>query len=217
MTNGEPEIDPHGSDVARFYFRPADRSPHRRPGAEGYNKTYGIVHPMEQWASNRDLRLSPVNVRQHELGAEFFEAAGWERPFWYEANGRSSRLRRPGHAPGGRVGRALVVADHQRRAPGDARAGRDGRPFGVRDLRRHRAGRDGLPPGARGQPGRRAGRPGRLHAAPQRRRRDLAGPDDHPARPRPLPGRDRRRDGHARQEVVRRPPAGRRLRAARTT
>jgi glycine cleavage system aminomethyltransferase T len=34
------------------------------------------------------VRLSPVNVRQRELGAEFFEAAGWERPFWYAANER---------------------------------------------------------------------------------------------------------------------------------
>ena len=49
------------------------------------------------------------------------------------------RVRRPGHAARGRVGVALVVADHQRRAPRDARPGRDGRPVGVRDLRRHRA------------------------------------------------------------------------------
>ena len=86
MTNGEPEIDPHGSDIARFY--PVQRTARHiaARATEGYNKTYGIVHPMEQWASNRNLRLSPVNVRQHELGAEFFEAAGWERPFWYEAN-----------------------------------------------------------------------------------------------------------------------------------
>ena len=41
---------------------------------------------MEQWASNRDVRLSPINARQRELGAVFFEAAGWERPFWYGAN-----------------------------------------------------------------------------------------------------------------------------------
>src|SRR5450759_1041307 len=86
MTTGKPEIDPHGSDIARFYDH------HRTPthiearSAEGFNKTYGIVHPMEQWASNRDIRLSPVNPRQRELGATFFEAAGWERPFWYGSN-----------------------------------------------------------------------------------------------------------------------------------
>ena len=41
---------------------------------------------MEQWASNRNIRLSPFNARQRELGAVFFEAAGWERPYWYGAN-----------------------------------------------------------------------------------------------------------------------------------
>src|SRR5207302_1499264 len=50
------------------------------------NKTYGIVHPSEQWATNRNIRLAPFHVRERELGAVFFEAAGWERPQWYESN-----------------------------------------------------------------------------------------------------------------------------------
>ena len=88
MTHGTPEIDPHGSDIARFYDHQRTSTHIRARAAEGFNKTYGIVHPMEQWASNRDVRLSPAYVRQKELGAEFFEAAGWERPFWYRANER---------------------------------------------------------------------------------------------------------------------------------
>ena len=88
MTNGEPEIDPHGSDIARFYDHHRTAAHIEARSAEGFNKTYGIVHPMEQWASNRNVRLSPANPRQRELGAEFFEAAGWERPFWYGANER---------------------------------------------------------------------------------------------------------------------------------
>jgi glycine cleavage system aminomethyltransferase T/glycine/D-amino acid oxidase-like deaminating enzyme len=86
MTTGEPEIDPHGSDVARFYDHQRTEQHIRARTAEGFNKTYGIVHPMEQWESNRDIRLSPFNARQKELGAVFFEAAGWERPYWYDAN-----------------------------------------------------------------------------------------------------------------------------------
>jgi glycine cleavage system aminomethyltransferase T/glycine/D-amino acid oxidase-like deaminating enzyme len=86
LTTGEPEIDPHGSDVARFYDHHRTEQHIRARTAEGFNKTYGIVHPMEQWASNRGVRLSPFNARQRELGAVFFEAAGWERPFWYGAN-----------------------------------------------------------------------------------------------------------------------------------
>ncbi len=86
MTNGEPEIDPHGSDIARFYDHHKTDKHIAARSTEGYNKTYGIVHPMEQWASNRPIRLSPAYDRQVDLGAVFFEAAGWERPFWYEAN-----------------------------------------------------------------------------------------------------------------------------------
>ncbi len=86
MTHGSSEIDLHASDIARFYDH--QRTAHHIAArtSEGFNKTYGIVHPMEQWASNRDVRLSPVHRRQVELDATFFEAAGWERPFWYGAN-----------------------------------------------------------------------------------------------------------------------------------
>src|SRR6266516_4327757 len=86
MTGGTPEIDIHEADVSRFYG-------HQRTGAhvtararEGFNKMYGIVHPAEQWESGRPLRVGPAYQRQRELGAVFFETAGWERPFWYEAN-----------------------------------------------------------------------------------------------------------------------------------
>jgi len=86
MTHGWSEIDLHGSDIARFYDHQRTSAHIAARTTEGFNKTYGIVHPMEQWATNRDVRLSPVHPRQVELGAEFFEAAGWERPFWYNAN-----------------------------------------------------------------------------------------------------------------------------------
>jgi glycine cleavage system aminomethyltransferase T/glycine/D-amino acid oxidase-like deaminating enzyme len=86
MVHGEPEIDLHSSDIARFHEHQRTRAHVRARAAEGFNKTYGIVHPSEQWASNRDVRLAPFHGREKELGAFFFEAAGWERPFWYEAN-----------------------------------------------------------------------------------------------------------------------------------
>jgi glycine cleavage system aminomethyltransferase T len=47
---------------------------------------YGIVHPSEQWESDRGIRLSPFYERENALGAVFFETAGWERPHWYESN-----------------------------------------------------------------------------------------------------------------------------------
>ena len=86
MVHGESEIDLHSSDIARFHEHQRTRAHVRARAAEGFNKTYGIVHPAEQWASNRNVRLAPFHDREKELGAFFFEAAGWERPFWYESN-----------------------------------------------------------------------------------------------------------------------------------
>ncbi len=86
MVHGESEIDVHASDAARFHEHQKTKTHVKARAAEGFNKTYGIVHPSEQWASNRNVRLAPFNERERELRAFFFEAAGWERPMWYESN-----------------------------------------------------------------------------------------------------------------------------------
>ena len=86
MTHGASEIDPHHSDISRFYDYARSEYHVNARTSEGFNKTYGIVHPREQWNSNRNVRLSPFYPREEALGAVFFETAGWERPQWYEAN-----------------------------------------------------------------------------------------------------------------------------------
>jgi glycine cleavage system aminomethyltransferase T/glycine/D-amino acid oxidase-like deaminating enzyme len=86
LVHGESEIDLHSSDVARFHEHQKTRTHVKARTGEAFNKTYGIVHPSEQWASNRDVRLSPFHERERALRAFFFEAAGWERPQWYESN-----------------------------------------------------------------------------------------------------------------------------------
>ena len=86
MTQGYPEIDPHSSDIARFYRYARAEHHILARCAEHFNKTYGIVHPREQWESNRRVRTVPAYPRQVELGAVFYEAGGWERPQWYEVN-----------------------------------------------------------------------------------------------------------------------------------
>ncbi|MDQ3164920.1 MAG: FAD-dependent oxidoreductase, partial [Actinomycetota bacterium] len=86
MTDGDPEYDLHHSDIARFYPHQRTRAHIRARTGEAFNKTYGIVHPGEQWASDRNVRLAPMHASQRELGAFFFEAVGWERPMWYASN-----------------------------------------------------------------------------------------------------------------------------------
>jgi glycine cleavage system aminomethyltransferase T/glycine/D-amino acid oxidase-like deaminating enzyme len=86
MTHGESEIDMQASDIARFYPCQKTVAHVRARAAEGFNKTYGIVHPGEQWGADRGVRLPPFHAREEQLGAVFFEAAGWERPHWYASN-----------------------------------------------------------------------------------------------------------------------------------
>jgi glycine cleavage system aminomethyltransferase T/glycine/D-amino acid oxidase-like deaminating enzyme len=86
VTDGHSEVDLHGADVARFYDHQRTKRHVDARSDEGFNRTYGIVHPMEQWLSNRQVRLSPFYGREEELGAVFYETAGWERPWWYESN-----------------------------------------------------------------------------------------------------------------------------------
>jgi glycine cleavage system aminomethyltransferase T/glycine/D-amino acid oxidase-like deaminating enzyme len=86
IVHGESEIDLQSSDASRFHEHQTTRTHVKARAAEGFNKTYGIVHPGEQWASNRDVRLPPFHEREKALGAVFFEVAGWERPHWYESN-----------------------------------------------------------------------------------------------------------------------------------
>jgi glycine cleavage system aminomethyltransferase T len=86
MVHGESHIDLHSSDISRFHAHQQTRAHVRARTTEAFPKTYGIIHPAEQWASDRNLRLSPMHARHEALGAVFYEAAGWERPQWFESN-----------------------------------------------------------------------------------------------------------------------------------
>jgi glycine cleavage system aminomethyltransferase T/glycine/D-amino acid oxidase-like deaminating enzyme len=86
MVNGESEIDVYESNIARAYPHQKTVAHIQARASEGFNKMYGIVHPSEQWESDRRVKLPPFYERQQELRAVFYEAAGWERPQWYESN-----------------------------------------------------------------------------------------------------------------------------------
>ena len=86
MTHGNPSIDVGHSDINRFYPHQRTRNHVKTRTSEAFIKTYGIVHPSEQWTNGRNVRLSPMHASEKELGAVFYEAAGWERPQWYESN-----------------------------------------------------------------------------------------------------------------------------------
>ena len=140
MTHGYSEIDVSHSDIARFHEHQKPREHTRKRTTESFIKTYGIIHPAEQYESDRGVRKSPmydvagearrVLLRDRRLGAAAL-VRDQRRP------GRAVRRRRD--AARARVGRALVEPDHQRRAPADARGRRRHRPHRVPDLRHRRA------------------------------------------------------------------------------
>ncbi len=86
MVLGESHIDLHSSDVARFHDHQKTRAHTKARAFEAFPKTYGIIHPAEQWNGERGIRKSSMYELERELGAVFYEAMGWERPHWYEAN-----------------------------------------------------------------------------------------------------------------------------------
>lgn len=87
MTYGYPRvIDAHGADIARFYDQERSDEHIWSRAEEHFNKTYGIVHPAEQWENQRNLQVSPLFSRQEALDAFFFQARTWERPQWYASN-----------------------------------------------------------------------------------------------------------------------------------
>jgi glycine cleavage system aminomethyltransferase T/glycine/D-amino acid oxidase-like deaminating enzyme len=86
IVHGESEIDVFESNIARAYSCQKTRTHIVARASEGFNKMYGIVHPGEQWESDRRVRLSPFYEREKQLKAVFVEGAGWERPNWYGSN-----------------------------------------------------------------------------------------------------------------------------------
>jgi glycine cleavage system T protein len=86
MTHGDALLDLHECDPERFDAHGTAPAYWRARGAQGYREVYDVLHPRQQQEQLRGLRTTPFYERQRDLGAEFFESAGWERPQWYEAN-----------------------------------------------------------------------------------------------------------------------------------
>ena len=79
-------FDLHECDVNRF--EPHQLAPDYVLARDSQNfiEVYDILHPLEPPEVLRPIRVAPFYARQRELGGVFFEANGWERPQWYEAN-----------------------------------------------------------------------------------------------------------------------------------
>lgn len=86
MVAGEPSYDLAEADANRFYPYATTPPYVLERGKQQYREVYDIIHPRQQPARPRKLRLTPFFARHVELDAEFVTGAGWERPQWFEAN-----------------------------------------------------------------------------------------------------------------------------------
>ena len=97
IVDGAPSIDVHECDLYRF--EDAARSPEfiMQTSSQAFVEVYDIIHPYQFRDALRGLRTSPFYDRHKQLGAFFYEGAGWERPAWFEANAElAQRLRGDG-------------------------------------------------------------------------------------------------------------------------
>ena len=86
IVDGEPELDLWKMDIRRFGAQYRSRSFTLARTIENYATYYDIHYPNEERLAGRPLRMSPAYPRLAELGAEFGEKSGWERPNWFAPN-----------------------------------------------------------------------------------------------------------------------------------
>jgi 4-methylaminobutanoate oxidase (formaldehyde-forming) len=88
---GEPPDDLWPVDIRRFGAPHRDAGWVRQRTCELYAKHYTIAWPLEEHASGRPLRQSPLYARLARAGACFGEKLGWERPNWFAPAGVEPR------------------------------------------------------------------------------------------------------------------------------
>ena len=86
MIDGTPAVDVHEIDLYRFEDAALNDDFIVTTSSQQFVEVYDIIHPHDQRKAPRQVRTSPFYDRQAALGAEFWEAALWERPAWFEAN-----------------------------------------------------------------------------------------------------------------------------------
>lgn len=82
MIDGEPSMDIHSWDVARYGNWANGRYTFERTKLF-YENRYNRIYPHQEFEAGRDLRHFAVYDRQKAAGAVFGQNYGWETPLWY--------------------------------------------------------------------------------------------------------------------------------------
>ncbi|GIU98242.1 MAG: dehydrogenase [Actinomycetota bacterium] len=84
IVSGHPTMDLTEVDVARSQRWQGNRSWLHARTTESLGRLYAMHWPGLQPSTGRGVRRLPLADRLRAAGAAFGEAAGWERPAWYE-------------------------------------------------------------------------------------------------------------------------------------
>lgn len=86
MVDGAPPSDALAIDARRFGGY-ADRDYRLSKAVECFGLQFGVHYPYEEREAGRPRRTTPLYRRQHDAGAVFGFAYGWERPNWFAGPG----------------------------------------------------------------------------------------------------------------------------------
>lgn len=90
ILGGEPELDLHFIDVARFGDW-TTREFARERTYEIFPRRYEIIYPHAERESGRPLKTTPIYSDLLARGAVMGQTYGWERPLWYAQQGVEPR------------------------------------------------------------------------------------------------------------------------------
>ena len=88
IDSGEPTIDVTGFDIRRFPRPLGNTAWLRERMKELPSWLFEVNLPRREHKYARNLRLSPFHTRFETAGAQFGQAAGWERPNWFAPTGQ---------------------------------------------------------------------------------------------------------------------------------
>ena len=214
MVDGHTDVDLHECDpqplrahaLSRAYSRPAAPSTTAR-------STTSSTRCQPTRAAAAAAAQPPFHDRAVALGARFFEARGWERPQWYEANAALCADDVAGRATTGPARHWSPIAGAEHQAMRERVGLFD--MIAAHAIEVHRPGALGFLQRAGRQRRRPAGRRDRLHRVLDAARRHHVRPDRSRARARTASGRHRRRGRTPRPGLDAPQPARGRLGRAR--
>ncbi len=87
VTEGRPDVDVAGFDIARLHPYQTTPDYRRTRTAESLGLVYACHYPNRSMTTARGARRSPLHDRLAGLGAWFRDVSGWESPDWYAGEG----------------------------------------------------------------------------------------------------------------------------------